>query len=131
MKYMIDTNICIYLMKHVPEVLSAFAMKKNEGVVISAVTLAELEYGVWNSGFYEKNRNKLISFLTLVEVLPFDGAAAMIYGELRTSLRRKETLISLMDMMIAAHAKSKGLIVVTNNIREFERVEGLETENWL
>jgi len=106
-------------------------MKKNEGVVISAVTLAELEYGVWNSGFYEKNRNKLISFLTLVEVLPFDGAAAMIYGELRTSLRRKETLISLMDMMIAAHAKSKGLIVVTNNIREFERVEGLETENWL
>ena len=118
------------MMKHVPEVIAAFATKKNEGVAISAITLAELEYGVCNSTSFEKSKNKLVQFLTLVDVLPFDSSAALVYGDIRTSLRRKGTPIGPLDTLIAAHAKSKGLIVVTNNIREFERVEGLKIENW-
>jgi len=131
MKYMLDTNICIYMMKHIPEVLSSFESKKNDGFSISTITLAELEFGVCNSNSYEKNKNKLISFLPLVEILAFDGAAALAYGRICTDLRRKGTPISSMDMLIAAHAKSKGLVVVTNNLREFERIEDLKLENWM
>jgi len=128
---MLDTNICIFLMKCVPEVIAAFAAKQESGIVISAVTLAELEYGVCNSNAYEKNRNRLINFLTIVDVLDFDGSAAVVYGGICADLRRKGTPIGQMDMLIAAHAKSKGLIVVTNNVKEFERVDGLVLENWV
>jgi len=117
-------------MKHVPEVITIFAAKRASGAAISAITLAELEYGVCKSNDYEKNKNKLIGFLALTELLPFDDSAALAYGDLRASLQKKGTPIGPMDMLIAAHAKSKGLIVVTNNIREFERIPGLKTENW-
>ena len=130
MKYMLDTNICIYIMKHEQRILDTFRGKQSEGVCISSIVLAELEYGVCYSSAYEKNKNKLVSFLSLVDVLPFDGAGAAAYGIIHASLRRKGTLIGIPDMFIAAHAKSKGLIVATNSIREFERVEGLELENW-
>ena len=130
MKYMLDTNICIYLLNHVPEVLSKYDNKRNEGVAISTITLAELEYGLCESSAYERNRKALLAFLAIVDVLPFDDSATIQYGKIRVGLERKGTLIGLMDMLIAAHAKSKGLVIVTNNVREFERVEGLKLENW-
>jgi tRNA(fMet)-specific endonuclease VapC len=131
MKYLLDTNICVCMLKHVPAVISNFTKKQEYGFAISSITLAELEYGVCNSNSYDKNRAALISFLPLVEILPFNTAAAMQYGKICASLRKKGTLIGSLDMLIAAHAKSCGLVVVTNNIREFERVEGLMLENWV
>ena len=130
MKYMLDTSTCILHMKHDQNTLTAFESNKSEGISISSIVLAELEFGVCNSDAHERNRNKLISFLALVETLPFDGADAIVYGIICTDLKRKGTPIGQMDMLIAAHAKSKGLIIVTNNIREFERIEDLEMESW-
>jgi tRNA(fMet)-specific endonuclease VapC len=131
MKYMLDTNICIHMMKHNPTVLSAFNAKKDDGVVISAITLAELEFGVCNNTtYYEKNRTKLLSLLTLVDVLPFDAAAAAEYGIIYADLTQRRSQIGKMDAEIAAHAKSLNLIVATNNTGEFSRVNGLIVEDW-
>ena len=130
MTYMLDTNICIYIIEQIPNVLSAFLTKKADGATISAITLAELEFGVYNSDAQERNLFKLLLFLQLVDILQFDGSAAVTYGGIRAELRRKGALIGPLDMLIAAHAKSKGLILVTNNVREFSRVEGLAWENW-
>jgi tRNA(fMet)-specific endonuclease VapC len=131
MKYMLDTNTCIYLLKHDHKVLSAFAERKNEGVSISAIVLAELEFGICNSAAQEKNRRSLIAFLPMVSVIPFDGTAAAAYGVICAALRRNGKPIGPMDTLIAAHAKANDLILVTNNTREFERVEGLQIENWV
>jgi tRNA(fMet)-specific endonuclease VapC len=117
-------------MKNEQKSTSNFMANKGEGICISSIVLAELEYGVCFSRATEKSRRKLISFLPLVDVLPFDGAAAVSYGEIHASLRRKGTLIGIPDMLIAAHAKALGMTIVTNNVREFERVEGLKIENW-
>ena len=131
MKYMLDTNICIHMVKHNQTVLNTFASKKNDGIAISAITLAELEFGVCNNtAYYDKNRVKLISFLTLVDVLPFDGAAAAEYGIIFANLTQKRTQIGKMDALIAAHAKSHNLVVATNNVCEFSRVDGLVVEDW-
>jgi len=130
MRYLIDTDICIYIMKHVPNVIKEFAAKMKDGVAISAITLAELEYGACKSRYNELNKNKLIELLTYVEVLPFDGSIAANYGAIRSDLERKETPIGPMDVLIAAHAKSIGLTIVTNNMREYMRVDGLQIENW-
>ncbi len=130
MKYMLDTNICVYLLKNTFEIIGVFERNKHEGIAISAIVLSELEFGVQNSRDVAINRFKLAAFLRLVEVLSFDKDAAAEYGVICTALRRKGTPIGQMDMLIAAHAKSKGLILVTNNTREFARVEGLKLENW-
>ena len=130
MKYMLDTDICIYLLKHVPEVLSAFSAKQREGIAISSITLAELEFGLRKSSGYARNQNKLYKLLATVDILPFDDAAACEYGKIRAGLERKGTPIGPLDTLIAAHAKALGITLVTNNIREFQRVEGLKTENW-
>lgn len=130
MKYMLDTNTCIFMMKDYPSVLSAFSANKNSGIVISAITLAELEFGVSNSTAVDKNRTKLIAFLTLVDVLPFDSNSTAEYGRTRAALQKKGTPIGQLDMLIAAHAKAAGLMLVTNNTREFERVDGLILEDW-
>ena len=97
---------------------------------ISVVTLAELEYGVFNSSDPDRNQLALTLFLAGVEILPFDDDAAIEYGGIRANLKKKETPICANDLMIAAHAKSRGLVLVANNTREFERVEGLELEDW-
>ena len=131
MKYLLDTNICVYLLKKNPGVISVFSAKKNAGAAISSITLAELEFGVWNSAAYDKNKTALLTFLSLVEILSFDSKAAAEYGKICAFLRQKGTPIGQMDMLIAAHAKSRGLVVVTNNSCEFERVEGLKLENWM
>ena len=130
--YLLDTNICIYAIKNEPAQVSR-KLKENisAGLYISAITLAELEYGVKKSAKLEKNRALLAEFVSVVEVLPFDSQAAIEYGELRALLQKAGTPIGAMDMLIAAHAKACGKILVTNNEREFERVPSLKIENWV
>lgn len=132
MKYMLDTNICIYAIKNKPEkILNTLKEKLNDGICISAITLAELAHGVEKSAARDKNRAALLRFLSILTVLPFDDLAAVEYGAVCADLQRKGTPIGTMDMLIAAHAKTEGLILVTNNTREFERVQGLTLENWV
>ena len=131
MTYMLDTNICIYAMKNKPEkVLRRFKEEMNNGLCISSITLAELEYGIQHSSRPAQNEQALLRFLVPLTVLPFDTSAASVYGEIRTALQNNGTPIGPMDMLIAAHAKAEGLTLVTNNVREFQRVPGLEVENW-
>lgn len=130
MKYMLDTNMCIYAQKNIPQVIEKIKNNFQYGVAISSITLAELEFGVQASANVEKNTIALYKFLSIVEILDFDSSAATEYGKIRADLKRKGTPIGNMDMLIAAHAKSEDLIVVTHNTREFERVEGLQLEDW-
>ncbi len=130
MKYMLDTNMCIYAQKKNPNVLEKIRENLHDGLTISVVTLAELEYGVQASTNPEKNTIALLKFLSIVDILPFESAAASEYGKIRAELRRKGTPIGNMDMLIAAHAKVENLIVVTHNTHEFERVEGLQLDDW-
>lgn len=132
MKYMLDTNICVYLIKKKPEnVLIKLHSNMGEGVSISSITLAELMHGVEASAYPERNALALNQFLSIMDILPFDDEAAAEYGKICATLRRQGTPIGVMDMLIAAHAKAKGLIIVTNNVGEFERIEGLGLENWV
>lgn len=130
MKYMLDTNMCIYAQKNILQVIEKIKNNFQYGVAISSITLAELEFGVQASANVEKNTIALYKFLSIVEILDFDSSAATEYGKIRADLKRKGTPIGNMDMLIAAHAKSEDLIVVTHNTREFERVEGLQLEDW-
>lgn len=131
MKYMLDTNICIYAIKHKPEtVIKNFLSHEPEEICISSVTYAELMYGVEKSMAVEKNRIALSLFLSPITVLDFHASAAEEYGKVRAELERQGTPIGPMDLMIAAHARSEELILVTNNTREFHRVEGLILEDW-
>lgn len=131
MIYMLDTNICIYAMKKKPEtVLQRLKSELDNGVCISSITLAELEYGMKHSSNPAKNEQSLLRFLVPFSVLPFGAAAASEYGEIRAYLQSQRTPIGPLDMLIAGHARAEKLILVTNNVREFERVPGLEIENW-
>jgi len=130
MKYMLDTNMCIYAQKNNPNVIAKIKQNFQQGLAISSITLAELEYGVQASANIEKNTVSLMKFLSIVDVLPFDSGAAVEYGKICADLRKKGTPIGTMDMLIAAHARAENLIVVTHNTREFERVEGLQLEDW-
>lgn len=131
MIYMLDTNICIYAMKKKPEkVLQRLKSELDNGVCISSITLAELEYGMKHSSNPAKNEQALLRFLVPFSVLPFGTAAASEYGEIRAYLQNQGTPIGPLDMLIAGHARAEKLILVTNNVREFERVPGLEIENW-
>ncbi|MDR2044095.1 MAG: type II toxin-antitoxin system VapC family toxin [Clostridium sp.] len=130
MMYLLDTNICIFTMKQMPGILERFRRSQSGGIAISSITLAELEFGVSNSKAYERNRNALLAFSTLVEILPFDIPASAEYGKIRAALGKAGTPIGALDTLIAAHAKSQGLTLVTNNIREFQRVDGLVIEDW-
>ena len=131
MTYMLDTNICIYAIKNKPEqVLQRLKSNLKQGLCISAITLAELEHGVEKSAHPEKNRFALLQFLSILDILPFDDLAAAEYGEICAHLQKQGTPIGTMDMLIAGHARAEGMILVTNNVREFQRVPGLEIENW-
>lgn len=132
MTYMLDTNICIYAMKNKPErVLKRLKEELNGGICISAITLAELEYGMKHSSDPARNEQALLRFLVPLSILPFGATAASEYGEIRAYLQSQGTPIGPLDMLIAGHAKAENLILVTNNVREFERVSGLEIENWV
>ncbi len=132
MRYMLDTNICIYLIKRKPEsVCDKIKALKPEDVCISSITYAELIHGVEKSAAVEKNRLALTLLLANIEILDFGVAAANCYGRIRAELERKGTPIGPLDMMIAGHAMSLGYTVVTNNTKEFNRVEGLQVVNWV
>ena len=130
MKYLLDTNICIYAQKGVPSVLRNIQAHWKEGIAISAITLAELEHGVAASANPQKNAVALLKMLSILDVLPFDSDAASEYGVINAALRRQGTPIGTMDTLIAAHGKAAGLIVVTHNTREFQRVDGLQLVDW-
>ena len=132
MRYMLDTNICIYAIKNKPEhVLRRIREHDPSELCISSITYAELCHGVEKSKAVDKNRVALVLLLSELDILGFDAKAAESYGEIRAMLEKKGTPIGPMDLMIAGHAKSLGYTVVTNNTKEFERVEGLRVENWV
>ena len=132
MRYMLDTNICIYVIKHKPETVFQKLQNINpEDVCISSVTYAELVHGVEKSAAVEKNRLALSMLLANMEILDFDVDAADCYGKIRAVLEKKGTPIGPLDIMIAAHAQSLGYTVVTNNMKEFSRVSALQIEIWV
>ena len=131
MRYMLDTNTVVYAKDARPEtVLERFQRYSPGDLCISSITLAELEYGVCNSSRPEQNRLALMLFLSNIEVMPFDSDAARSYGEIRFDLKTKGKLIGANDLLIAAHARALGYTLITDNTKEFERVEGLLLDNW-
>jgi tRNA(fMet)-specific endonuclease VapC len=130
-KYLLDTNTCIYIVnKKPPSAVNHIQSKQPDEVVISTITIAELEYGVYRSKHVDQNRIALLEFLVPFLILDFDQSAAAVYGSVRASLEQKGIPIGPMDLLLASQALSQHLILVTNNEREFRRVEGLQTENW-
>ena len=131
MKYMLDTNICIFVIKHKPEtVIQRFMEHDPSEICISSITYAELVHGVEKSQAKEKNRIALTLLLSKIQIIPFDSLAAQVYGVVKADLQRQGTPIGPLDTLIASHAKSLDLTLVTNNTREFIRVEGLKLEDW-
>ena len=131
MKLLLDTNICIYIIKRrPPAVLERFLAYQVGDIGISSVTLAELSYGVAKSAHREKNASALEEFVIPLEILPFDEQAALVYGEIRAALEKAGTPVGSMDMLIAAHAVALDVPLVTNNLREFSRVPGLSVLDW-
>lgn len=131
MKYLLDTNICIFLIKRKPvSVLLRFEQQSPQDISISTVTLAELRYGADKSSRPRQNHAALDAFLVPLSVLDFDSEAADRYGQVRADLERQGTPIGPLDTMIAAHALRLGAALVTNNSSEFSRVAGLNVEDW-
>ncbi|MFA6699298.1 MAG: type II toxin-antitoxin system VapC family toxin [Thiomicrospira sp.] len=130
-KYLLDTNICIYVIKRRPvEVLAKFNEAAGH-LAISSITLSELFHGVEKSQQISKNLKAVEDFCSRLDILDYDQQAAAHYGEIRAQLERLGTAIGVNDLHIAGHARSLGTILVTNNIKEFERVDGLRLQNWL
>lgn len=130
-KYLLDTNICIYVIKHRPiEVLSKFNECSGR-MAISSITLAELLHGCEKSQKVEHNTRQVEDFCSRLEVLEYGASAAQHYGAIRANLEKSGQTIGVNDLHIAGHARSLGLSVVTNNEREFQRVQGLLVENWV
>lgn len=131
MKYMLDTNACIHLIKDRPEgVRRRFETLTRDQVGISSITLAELEYGVCKSAHPDRNRQALDHFLAHLKVAAFDAGAARESGDIRQVLAARGRPIGPYDLLIAGHARSLGAVLVTNNRREFDRVDGLAVEDW-
>lgn len=130
--YLLDTNICIYIIKKKPvKVLETLKSRFNEGIYISAITVAELEYGISKSIYPEKNRIALIEFLSIFNIVPYDDIDAVAFGNIKSYLEKKGNSIGPMDLLLASQAISKNLTFVTNNEKEFNRVSGLRIENWI
>ena len=131
MNYLLDTNICIYVIrKKPPPALKRVQSKQPGQIAISTITVAELEYGIARSRHADRNRIALLEFLFPFTILDFDQKACAEYGRIRSMLEAKGRPIGPMDLLLAAQAKSRNLILVTNNEREFKRVDGLRIENW-
>lgn len=132
MKYLLDTNTCIYLIKRKPiQVIRKMMKMKIEDIGISTITLSELQYGIEKSRFPEQNQIALLEFLIPFGILDFDQKASSEYGRIRAVLEKKGKPIGPLDMLIAAAAISQKLVLVTNNVKEFKRIEGLMVENWV
>ncbi len=131
-RYLIDTNICIYIIKNKPQIVIdklKTILKKHE-IGISSITLSELEYSVQKSKYTQQNAINLLRFIAQFDILPYDDRAAKEYGKIRVDLEKQGKIIGNMDMLIGAHAKSRNLTLVTNNEREFKRIKSLSIENW-
>ena len=130
LKYMLDTNIVIFTIKNKPDHMRKLFNQHQGRMCISTITLMELIYGAEKSAAPEKNLAVVEAFAARVTVLDYDSLAAEHTGQIRAEQAKIGKQIGAYDQMIAAHARSRGLIVVTNNVREFERVDGLRIENW-
>lgn len=131
MKYLLDTNICIYLIRRKAErLIQKFAKHEIGDIGISIITVAELQYGVHRSSRHVQNNEALEGFLVPLTILDFDYAASAAYGRIRATLEAAGRPIGSLDTLIAAHALSRALVLVTNNVREFSRVDGLLIEDW-
>jgi len=129
--YLLDTNICIFAINKRPlHVLNKIKEYSKKGIYISSLTVAELEYGVANSNQIENNRIALLQFLSIFNIINFDDSDAIRYGLLKTNLKKMGKLIGPIDMLLAAQALAKDFIFVTNNVDEFNRVDGLKIEDW-
>ena len=127
---MLDTNILIYTIKNRPRKVREAFKKYADYLAMSSVTMGELIYGAEKSAQITRNLADVEALAARMEVLPFDSQAAVHFGQVRAELARAGKLIGPYDLMIAGHARSQGLILVTNNLREFKRVRGLRVENW-
>lgn len=131
MRYMLDTNICIYIIKQKPQtVVERFLHTEISQIGISSITLSELMYGVSKSAKPEQNQIALTQFLAPLEILPYTDNAAPYYGELRIHLEEQGTPVGSLDMLIAAHALSTACTLITNNGKEFNRIPNLKIQNW-
>jgi tRNA(fMet)-specific endonuclease VapC len=131
LKFLLDTNIVIYVLKRRPiEVLKIFNANASR-MAISSITLSELIYGAEKSANVAKNLEAIEDFVSHLEVLPYESRASQHYGQIKAALEKKGTIIGENDIHIAAHAISQGLILVTNNLKEFKRVPNLALENWV
>ena len=132
MIYMLDTDICIYTIKRKPSsVVNRLEQLKPGELAMSAITFAELVNGAKKSKYVEANMERLNDLSELIDVRPFDRQAALFYGSVRSSLEKRGEVIVGNDLLIAAHALSLDWTLVTNNEKEFRRVEGLRVENWV
>ncbi|WCL50777.1 type II toxin-antitoxin system tRNA(fMet)-specific endonuclease VapC [Leptospira sp. GIMC2001] len=130
--YLLDTNICIYIIKQKPpQVLKKLNLKRKSDIYISSISVAELEFGVSNSDYPERNKVSLISFLSIFNILNFDDIDASEFGNIKSFLRKSGKIIGTMDLLIASQARARNLILVSNNTKEFERVPNLKLENWV
>ena len=132
MNFLLDTNICIYIIKQKPpEVLQKFKVYNVGDIGISSISVAELEFGVYKSKFPERNQQALEQFLLPLTIVDFDAGAANMYGKTRAILDKQGTPIGSLDTLIAAHALSLQITLITNNVKEFSRVPNLKLENWV
>jgi tRNA(fMet)-specific endonuclease VapC len=130
-KYMLDTNILIYTIKNRPTKVREAFKRHADYLAMSTVTLGELIYGAEKSTQSDRNLADIEALAARMDVVPFDSQAAIHFGQVRAELAESGKLIGPYDLMIAGHARSRGLILVTNNLREFKRVPGLRVENWV
>jgi tRNA(fMet)-specific endonuclease VapC len=130
-EYMLDTNICIYVIKNRPAALRERFDQLAEALCISTITLGELLYGVEKSARRSQNLHAVEEFAARLEVMPFAAKAAVHFGQVRAELARLGMVCGAYDMLIGAHARSEGLVLVTNNVREFQRIPGLRVDNWV
>lgn len=131
LRHMLDTNLCVRLLRDRPQGLRARFNAEADSLCISSIVLYELLYGAAKSGRPEHNRTEVENFAARIEVLEFDADAASHAGEIRAALQAQGKIIGAYDLLIAGHARSRGLVLVTGNLDEFRRVEGLRCEDWL
>ena len=130
LRYLLDTNICIYVIKRRPAKMLERFNRHSGHMAISAITLSELLHGVEKSAAPDRNLAVVENFCGRLEVMPYGGKACLHYGQIRAGLERQGLPIGVNDLHIAAHARSEGLTLVSNNLREFQRVDGLLLDNW-
>jgi tRNA(fMet)-specific endonuclease VapC len=131
LRYLLDTNLCILVLRDHPPMLRDRFNNEADGLCISTIVLTELLHGAAKSARPDHNRHEVERFAARLEVLPFDAGAADHAADIRANLERRGQTIGGYDLLIAGHARSRGLVVVTGNLGEFNRVEGLRCEDWL